>query len=207
MTQEPSGRAAIREWMRQAMAAERPECWFCGIEVVWRPELKTQDSARPADWPTYDHLISRMNTDRTEAQREAAGGVLACNECNSDRGAWSWLMTHRNCRKELGAPYPRKPAPSGHVWVFEYDDPEHALLRACERCGMTGKRLFAEGSAWWWKGAGDTSWRSGAIRLCDDELADRTAPRFEEENPGSAARTRRKRGQLKRKREREGGAA
>lgn len=200
-----SERVRIREWMHRAMGAERPECWFCGRPVVWDEELKTTDHARPPGWPTFDHLISRMNTDRTPADREAAGGVLACYECNSDRGVWSWLLTARGCRTARGAPYPRRPAPSGHIWVFEPDDPNRALLRSCERCGMQGKRLFADGSSWWWKGRRDTSWQSGGIRRCADELADRPALRFTEGDPGPARRTLHTRERRQRQREREHG--
>jgi hypothetical protein len=202
VTQNRAERIAIHSWMLQAMSAERPECWFCGREVVWRPELKTNDHAKPDDWPTYDHLISRVNTDRPGSERDAAGGVLACNECNCQRGVWSWLLTARGCRKERGAPYPRRPAPSGHIWVLEPDDPDYALLRTCERCGMQGKRLFAQTSAWWWKGARERGWRTGGIRRCDDELAGRPGRRFTEGSPGSAARGQHTRERRKRKRQR-----
>jgi hypothetical protein len=194
---DPAEKIAIREWMHQAMATD-PHCWFCGIEVVWDEALKTTDHARPPDWPTYDHLISRMNTDRNQPERLAAGGVLACCQCNADRGAWSWLMTTHGARKERGAPYPRAPYPSGHIWVFENDEPGWALLRECERCGMTGRRFFAGGS-WWWKGTRDSGWQTGPIRLCADELANRPAPKLHEGfTPGSLGRTRRRKDQERR---------
>lgn len=161
------------EWARIAFR-HHPYCWFCGRRLVHDGEPEHY----PPDWSTYDHLVSRLNGDVPSPLKDALGGVLACYECNAERGIYSWHLTMAGLRRN-GAPYPQKPTRDGHVWKYEAD-PWSSLQMQCERCGIIARRLHPGirgrpgpddvGGRWLWRGARDSGWQGlRFIRRCEEE--------------------------------------
>jgi 5-methylcytosine-specific restriction endonuclease McrA len=72
---------------RKDLSKRDPYCWYCGIQVF---EYGLDGGPVPPDQATLEHLFSRRNPERREAvPLPSLRRVLACYDCNNDRGFWT----------------------------------------------------------------------------------------------------------------------
>ena len=87
---------------------DNPHCYWCGIETV----LADGERPLPPDAATLDHIRSRFVPERAQKDGKWRQGiiVLACNECNHERGRMEQLFLAMEKPEVLHALSGSKPA-------------------------------------------------------------------------------------------------
>ena len=92
---------AKRALVAQHWLAQDGLCWYCGRKC-WLNWEAYQLGEQPADLATLEHLFSRGTTDGKRATPKGLtrkdSTVMACAECNKDKGHWTLLMTFGDAR-------------------------------------------------------------------------------------------------------------
>jgi hypothetical protein len=70
-----------------------PHCWYCGIRV-FDYDYPGGGTQKP-DQATLEHLVSKRNPmRRTDIGMYITARVLACYDCNYERGKWTSLLLY-----------------------------------------------------------------------------------------------------------------
>lgn len=79
------------------LLAEDPVCWWCGMTLALHMKHRMTGRTRdtPPDFATIDHLHDRARYPDGRPTLRPVGEpayVLACPDCNEERGRWSVLL-------------------------------------------------------------------------------------------------------------------
>jgi 5-methylcytosine-specific restriction endonuclease McrA len=81
-----NGRRIAKLWDKD------PHCFYCGTRTV---KAQSGEIRTLPDTATFDHLYNRLRPERKDPQK-SWHGVLACRQCNLDKGRQEFLSVYRN---------------------------------------------------------------------------------------------------------------
>jgi 5-methylcytosine-specific restriction endonuclease McrA len=80
----PRAKARLKEFLHKRQGGE---CCYCGRMTRLYPEPWGLGAPAPADFATLEHLRRKVDGGTNHPDNVA----IACFECNSNRGAMSWV--------------------------------------------------------------------------------------------------------------------
>lgn len=86
------GKIRLKKWRRQSGL-----CFYCKRKTVLPEKLRHKENKHPLNLATLDHLFPRAHplANRSNNCSELNKTVMACRECNQERGEQQWDVFFR----------------------------------------------------------------------------------------------------------------